>query len=216
MYTSGIYMISGYMMGYMCLKCIQRGMYLKCKIHAGYMWDKCILRGNQDTCWIHQGIGVFFDTRKGQFRYKISLYKRHAGYMRDTWQDTCILRGNHDTYGIHQRFMGIADTCGIHAGYVYLGCQGEWVSMSSSCAAHLSGALSGHPLPPWPCVQMGLLHSPLELPHIICFVMATLIPEAGLPPCDLGRGRSAPRFPALDVYECIPMYPICISLVSWM
>ena len=52
MYTSGIH--SGYMMGYMCLKCIQRGMYLKCKIHAGYMWDTCILRGNQDTCWIHQ------------------------------------------------------------------------------------------------------------------------------------------------------------------
>ena len=42
------------MMGYMCLKCIQRGMYLKCKIHAGYMYmrDTCILRGNQDTCWI--------------------------------------------------------------------------------------------------------------------------------------------------------------------
>ena len=29
MYTEGIH--SGYMMGYMCLKCIQRGMYLKCK-----------------------------------------------------------------------------------------------------------------------------------------------------------------------------------------
>ena len=30
MYTAGIH--SGYMMGYMCLKCIQRGMYLKCKL----------------------------------------------------------------------------------------------------------------------------------------------------------------------------------------
>ena len=32
----------------MYLKCMQRGTYLRCKIHARYMQDTCILRGDQD------------------------------------------------------------------------------------------------------------------------------------------------------------------------
>ena len=62
MYTSGIH--SGYMMWYMCLKCIQRGMCLKFKIHAGYMWDTCILYVSWEAIKIH-------------------VEKIHAGYIID-------------------------------------------------------------------------------------------------------------------------------------
>ena len=60
--TSGIH--SGYMMWYMCLKCIQRGMCLKFKIHAGYMWDTCILYVSWEAIKIH-------------------VEKIHAGYIID-------------------------------------------------------------------------------------------------------------------------------------
>ena len=50
--TCGIH--QGYMMrDIMYLKCMQRGTYLRCKIHARYMQDTCILRGDQDTYRIH-------------------------------------------------------------------------------------------------------------------------------------------------------------------
>ena len=40
-------MHQGYIMRDMYLKCMQRGTYLRCKIHARYMY---ICKGNQDTC----------------------------------------------------------------------------------------------------------------------------------------------------------------------
>ena len=43
----------GYILGYVYLKCILRGTYLRCRIHAGYMRDTCICKGNQDTYGIH-------------------------------------------------------------------------------------------------------------------------------------------------------------------
>jgi hypothetical protein len=49
--TCGIH--QGYIMRDMYLKCMQRGTYLRCKIHARYMQDTCILRGDQDTYRIH-------------------------------------------------------------------------------------------------------------------------------------------------------------------
>ena len=42
-----------YILGYMYLKCILRGTYLRSRIHAGYMRDTCICKGNQDTYVIH-------------------------------------------------------------------------------------------------------------------------------------------------------------------
>ena len=49
--TCGIF--PRYILGYMYLKCILRGTYLRCRIHAGYMQDTSICKGNQDTCGIH-------------------------------------------------------------------------------------------------------------------------------------------------------------------
>ena len=49
--TCGI--LPRYILGYVYLKCILRGTYLRCRIHAGYMRDTCICKGNQDTCGIH-------------------------------------------------------------------------------------------------------------------------------------------------------------------
>ena len=49
--TCGI--LPRYILGYMYLKCILRGTYLRCRIHAGYMRDTCICKGNQETCGIH-------------------------------------------------------------------------------------------------------------------------------------------------------------------
>ena len=49
--TCGI--LPRYILGYVYLKCILRGTYLRCRIHAGYMRDTCICKGNQDTYVIH-------------------------------------------------------------------------------------------------------------------------------------------------------------------
>ena len=49
--TCGI--LPRYILGYVYLKCILRGTYLRCRIHAGYMRDTCICKGNQETCGIH-------------------------------------------------------------------------------------------------------------------------------------------------------------------
>ena len=49
--TCGI--LPRYILGYVYLKCILRGTYLRCRIHAGYMRDTCICKGDQDTCGIH-------------------------------------------------------------------------------------------------------------------------------------------------------------------
>jgi hypothetical protein len=49
--TCGIH--QGYIMRDMYLKCMQRGTYLRCKIHARYMQDTCILGCDQDTYKIH-------------------------------------------------------------------------------------------------------------------------------------------------------------------
>ena len=56
--TCGI--LPRYILGYVYLKCILIGTYLRCKIHAGYM---------RDTCEIHVSARVI---------------KIHAGYIRDT------------------------------------------------------------------------------------------------------------------------------------
>ena len=50
-YICGIHM--GYILKYIPLECIQRGTYLRCRIHAGYMRDTCICKGDQDTFGIH-------------------------------------------------------------------------------------------------------------------------------------------------------------------
>ena len=42
-----------HILGYVYLKGILRGTYLRCRIHAGYMRDTCICKGNQETCGIH-------------------------------------------------------------------------------------------------------------------------------------------------------------------
>ena len=94
------------------------------------------------------------------------------------------------------------NTCGIRIS----GVRGN-VSMSSSCAAHLSG----HPLPP--CVQMGLLQPPRAAPS------SALSWQVGNPYprliYHLGRGRSAPPFPDLDVFPNVShMYLTCIVNVS--
>ena len=122
-----------------------------------------------------------------------------------------------DTYGIHAGYMYpqrqsryIRDTSEIHAGYMRNTCgirisgvRGN-VSMSSSCAAHLSG----HPLPP--CVQMGLLQPPQAAPS-----SALSWQPLSLLVYHLGRGRSAPPFPDLDVYPDVShMYLTCIVNVS--
>jgi hypothetical protein len=143
-------------MGYMCLKCIQRGMYLKCKIHAGYMWDNGQSRYMLDTSGIHARCMYLKCIQRGMYL----ICRRHAGYIRDT----CRIHVSSEAITIHTGY--IRDSCGINAEYMrdrtrISGVRGN-VSMSSSCAAHLSG----HPLPP--CVQMGLLQ-PLELPHhLLC------------------------------------------------
>jgi hypothetical protein len=43
----------GYILKYIPLECIQRGTYLRCRIHAGYMRYTCICKGDQDTFGIH-------------------------------------------------------------------------------------------------------------------------------------------------------------------
>jgi hypothetical protein len=43
----------GYILKYIPLECIQRGTYLRFRIHAGYMRDTCICKGDQDTFGIH-------------------------------------------------------------------------------------------------------------------------------------------------------------------
>jgi hypothetical protein len=50
-HVCGIHM--GYILKYIPLECIQRGTYLRCRIHAGYMRDTCICKGDQDTFGIH-------------------------------------------------------------------------------------------------------------------------------------------------------------------
>ena len=77
------------------------------------------------------------------------------------------------------------NTCGIRIS----GVRGN-VSMSSSCAAHLSG----HPSPP--CVQMGLLQPPRAAPS-----SALSWQPLSLLIYHLGRGRSArSEFQVLTVY----------------
>jgi len=68
--TCGIH--QGYIMRDMYLKCMQRGTYLRCKIHARYMQDTCILRGDQDT------------------------YRIHPRYIVRYMQDTCISNASGD------------------------------------------------------------------------------------------------------------------------
>jgi len=119
--TCGIH--QGYIMRDMYLKCMQRGTYLRCKIHARYMQDTCILRGDQDTYRIHPRYIKKYIVRYiylNCIRREMYLIWRdtcgiHAGYMRDT----CILSGNQDTCWTHARYM--RDTCGIHAGYISRG-----------------------------------------------------------------------------------------------
>ena len=117
----------------------------------------------------------------------------HAGYMRDT----CRIHVSSEAITIHAGYM--RDTCGIRIS----GVRGN-VSMSSSCAAHLSG----HPLPP--CVQMGLLQPPRAAPS-----SALSWQPLSLLIYHLGRGRSAPPFPDLDVFPNVShMYLTCIVNVS--
>ena len=117
----------------------------------------------------------------------------HAGYMYPQRQSRYI----RDTSEIHAGYM--RNTCGIRIS----GVRGN-VSMSSSCAAHLSG----HPLPP--CVQMGLLQPPRAAPS-----SALSWQPLSLLVYHLGRGRSAPPFPDLDVYPDVShMYLTCIVNVS--
>ena len=74
-------------------------------------------------------------------RFK-DTFRIHAGYMQDTlkinqryMRDKCIWKGNQDTFRIHPGYMmrymylimyleryvsEMQDTCGIHAGYMYL------------------------------------------------------------------------------------------------
>ena len=125
-----------------------------CKIHARYMYLKCIERDvsdMQETCEIH----ILGDMYWGNH----DTYGIHQRFMRDTCGDTCRIHLSSEAITIHTGY--IRDSCEIHAKYMrdtYLGCQGGNVSMSSWCAAHLSG----HPRPP--CVQMGLLQPPRAAP----------------------------------------------------
>jgi len=133
--TCGIH--QGYIMRDMYLKCMQRGTYLRCKIHARYMQDTCILRGDQDTYRIHPRY-----IKKYIVRYMYLNCIRREMYL--IWRDTCGIHAGYmrDTCGIHVSSVVIKihaghmrDTCGIHAGYMqdtYLGGWGN-VSMPSSC-----------------------------------------------------------------------------------
>jgi hypothetical protein len=58
-YICGIHM--GYILKYIPLECIQRGTYLRCRIHAGYMRDTCICKGDQDTFGIHKDTSEIHD-----------------------------------------------------------------------------------------------------------------------------------------------------------
>ena len=96
--TCGIH--QGYIMRDMYLKCMQRGTYLRCKIHARYMQDTCILRGDQDTYRIHPRYIKKYIVR---YMYLCKIHLRyiriHKGYMYppEYMQDTCNI--HKDTLG---------------------------------------------------------------------------------------------------------------------
>ena len=151
----------------MCLKCIQRGMYLKCKIHAGYIRDPCRIHVSSEAITIHT-------------RY---IRDSCAEYMRNT--------------------------CGIYAGYAYLGCQGECIDVIIMCSAPIRPPIASL------CAN-GSSPTPSSCP-IICFVMATLIP-AGLPPWSREK-RTAFSW-SWCVSRCIPyvshLYRECILCAMYL
>ena len=167
-------------------------------IHVGYIYPERQSRYMLDTSGIHARYMMRYMYLKCIEREMYLICRRHAGYMRDT----CSIHVSSEAIRIHTGY--IRDSCGIHAEYMrdtYLsGVRGN-VSMSSSCAAHLSG----HPSPP--CVQMGLLRPPRAAPSSALSWQPLSLLVYHL----LVEGEAHRLFLIL---MCIPMYPIYILLVS--
>ena len=83
-----------------------------CILDAGYMRDTCICKGDQDTCGIHPRYMMRYMYLKCIQREMYLIWRRHAGYMRDT----CEIHVSSEVIKIHAGYM--RNTCGIHAGHV--------------------------------------------------------------------------------------------------
>jgi len=109
----------------------------KITIHVSWTRHDDTSRYNQDTSrymYLGRFVRAALDTHKIRSRYTADTFRIHAGYMRDK----CICSGSriHEGYmrntskihdGIHvsqmylERYVSeMQDTCGIHAGYMYL------------------------------------------------------------------------------------------------
>ena len=139
--------------------------------------------------------------------------KIHAGYIRDP----CRIHLSSEAITIHTRYIRdscaeyMRNTCGIHAGYAYLGCQGECIDVIIMCSAPIRPPIASlcangsSPAPlSCPAPSSALSWQPLSNPYP-CWSLVY----------HLGRGRSAPPFPDLDVYPDVShMYLTCIVNVS--